>query len=153
MFAYFVTWLYSGTTYLMLGIACCCVHLISKNKTVVRYGTQLTVSMVATSAAASATRAFVRRLELDPYAEFANIFLDICFYVYLVFVFCLQECIYRVKQKSCVLKCSLALGGCFFVIAAAPLFAMEWVLKKVEEKVLQKDQEKETSTNMSELKL
>ena len=92
--------------------------------------------MVATSAAATATRAFVRRLELEPYQETANIFLDLCFYIYLLVFFCLQECIYRATKNYCSTKVCLALGGCFFVLAAAPLYLMEWVLKMIEQKIL-----------------
>jgi len=141
VFAYFVTWAYAGAKYIMLGIVGCCAYLIRGNETCIRVGTQLSVAMVATSAAATATRAFVRRLELDPYEEIASVFLDLCFYIYLVFFFCLQECIYRATKNCCSIKICLALGGCLFVLAAAPLYLMEWMLTMIEQKVISMNQQ------------
>jgi len=107
-FAYFITWIYLGSTYLAVLIVCCCVrNKTTKNETLSRFSNEFAVSMVATSAFTTATRAFVRRLELDSkdshddaLVDFFSIYLDLCFYLYLAITFMVQEGIHRSKQPS-----------------------------------------------------
>jgi len=160
-FAYFITWIYLGSTYLAVLIVCCCVRNKStKNETLSRFTNEFAVSMVSTSAFTTATRAFVRRLELDSkdshndaVVDFFNIYVDICFYLYLAITFITQEGIHRsslpstgiapstgvtpskgTKAKKCKsgLKCCIKILKPIFHIAAAPFYLVEKVLKKIE---------------------
>jgi len=162
-FAYFSTWIYLGSTYLaVLLVSCCHNNKATKNETFSRFTNEFAVGMVSTSAATTATRAFVRRFELDSkdvfddsVVDFFNIFLDICFYIYLVGALILQEGMHRSKLSSVKSRLLSAAGvqsnksnkskrcsgfkSCgkklcvpIFKIAAAPFYLVEKILKKLE---------------------
>jgi len=158
-FAYTTTWIYLGGTYIAVIFFYCCSKVLQKNKTVGRFSNEIAVSMVSTSAATTATRAFVRRFELDSKDKydksvvyFFNIFLDVCFYVFLGITIIVQEIMHRaikrrsirdvIEDKSKVpppqkTGCSKA-KGCtkickpIFFVAAAPFHLVEKILKKLE---------------------
>jgi len=115
------------------------------SETLRRFTSQVAIAMVATSGLTTATRAFVRRLELDSedqqndsLTDFFNIFVDICFYVYLGITFIVQEGIHRYRSKAKRgkgnggLKCCAKVFGPIFYTASIPFVIVEKILTKIE---------------------
>lgn len=143
--AYGITWFYSSATYILVAITGCLAYIIRNNTTIIRLAGQVSVAMVATSSATTATRAFIRRMSID--TEFANSFVDYCFYIFVVFFFLIQEAIYRITKNCSCIKYCLKLWKCIILVFGGPLIFIEWGIKKIEQRVVDMNKDPENEEN------
>jgi len=138
--AYGITWLYAASTYIIIGIAACLGYAFRNNKTIIRLAGQVSVAMIAASSATTATRSLIRRMDIT--TDLINEFLTYCFYIFVVIFFLLQEAIYRITKHCCAIKITLCCVRWLVFILGGPLFLMEWVLYKIEQKIIEMNSDK-----------
>lgn len=154
-FAYYASWCYAFSPFILFAFAACfcfvCSQCCGILGTICRFRYQIAIALVASNAAALATRAYVRRLNVDSHINTINDFLEASPWVYFIIIFIAMEICHRFLENHACLKCCCRITVCACACLALPLVLVDKLLKKIGKKLSKDDESKDDEGGTEQL--